>query len=171
MYSIKGKDLKTKSPLVPGPGAYNPSIDFSTEKVPSYGIGKSKRELNLSRFNNPGPASYSMDFTSLSGPKWKIGNSMRVMLKKSDTPGPDVYTLPGPGPGLSYSISPSKQTSKPIRTPGPGPGAYSPVHVASSPRAVIGSSKREIKFTNTTPGPGSYAPSLKDSTQNTVCNL
>ena len=169
MYSIKGKNLKSKSPLVPGPGAYHPSIDQLIEKVPSYRIGTSKRELNLSRFNNPGPASYSMDFTSLSGPKWKIGSSMRGIQKKNETPGPDLYNLPCPNSGLSYSISPSKLISKPISTP--GPGAYSPTHHENSPRAVIGRSQREIKFTSSTPGPGSYDPDFKVSAQKAMCNF
>jgi hypothetical protein len=169
MYSMKGKTHKSKIPTVPGPGAYDPSLDYSCEKFPSYRIGTSKRETNINRFNGPGPASYSMDLTSLSGPKWKIGNSMRKMFRQTETPGPDVYNVPGPSPGISYSISPSKLITKPSCTP--GPGSYSPSHSQNSPRVFIGTGKRETKFNSSTPGPGSYDPESKASTQRAMCKF
>ena len=169
-YSILGRDSKKKVVLSPGPGTYNPSSEYSLEKFPSVRIGTSKRENISSLFNGPGPASYSMDFSSLSGPKWKIGSSVRAMFKVNETPGPGLYKIPTAGQGISYSISPRK--IKPGRASyieSPGPGTYSPVLSESSPRAIIGTSKREIMVKSDTPGPGTYSPDLKKSGQNAMC--
>jgi hypothetical protein len=164
---MKGKNINQKQSTMPGPSSYYPSIDFSIEKFPSYRIGTSKREMNFNRFNGPGPASYSLDFSTLSGPKWKIGNSVRKMFRMSETPGPDVYKIPPPNTGVSYSISPSKSIKKINETP--GPGTYSPTNSEKSPRPVIGTGKRETKVFNTTPGPGTYDPDAKAFSQKAVC--
>lgn len=169
-YSILGRDSKKKESLSPGPGAYNPSLEYSLEKFPSVRIGKSKRDIAYSRFNGPGPASYSMDFSTLSGPRWKIGSSVRTMFRVNETPGPGLYKIPTAGQGISYSISPGKSKAGKIRyIESPGPGAYSPMLSESSPKAIIGTSKREIKIKSDTPGPGAYSPDLRKSGQYAMC--
>lgn len=162
--------MKNKESISPGPGAYSPSVNFSLENFPSVRIGKSKREILESRFNGPGPASYSMDFSSLSGPKWKIGSSVRKMFKVSETPGPGLYKIPTAGEGISYSFSPGKRHMDNVKkSETPGPGTYSPTQSENSPRAVIGTSKRDNKLLTTTPGPGTYNPELRKSGQYAVC--
>ena len=169
-YSIQGKDKsksKNESPT-PGPSDYYPSSDLSLERFPSVRIGRSKRNFIIKDQRNPGPGSYSMDLSMYSGPKWRFGGSKRRTFAVNDTPGPGMYTVSAPKSSIAYSISPSKYRIKPSITP--GPGAYSPSKAEGSPKAVIGTSKRETASPEPTPGPGAYNPEIRRSQQGTVCN-
>ena len=145
--------------------------ETSLERFPSVRIGRSKRSFKSHSGNNPGPGSYSIDLSTLSGPKWRFTSSSRQALQepKNINPGPGSYKVLDSNSGIAYTISLSKKLIKRNNTP--GPGSYSIEKIRdSSPSAIIGSTERDTKRTNSiTPGPGAYNTKTEKSKQSTMC--
>lgn len=78
--------------FAPGPGAYNPSVEYSKENLGGVKIGTSIRNKQSSD-NPPGPGNYNVG-GRLGGPAFGIGTGIRSGAKSDQTPGPGHYKLP-----------------------------------------------------------------------------
>ena len=79
---------------VPGPGQYEPNVQFVKEKGPQYKVGSEHRmkgEINTAYV--PGPGQYEID-RNPKGKKAKFGSEPRGLKKFNETPGPGYYKLP-----------------------------------------------------------------------------
>jgi len=86
LVSVEGK-------LIPGPGAYNPSVNLTKHNNSSVGIGSGNRtEINPTKAN-PGPGQYDTR-GRIGGPKYGFGTGVRKEESRSVAPGPGQYTLP-----------------------------------------------------------------------------
>jgi len=95
---------------VPGPGAYNPSVNLVKENGPAIGMGSSNRHDLYASKSNPGPGQYDTR-GNIAGPKWGFGSEMRGKNHKSAVPGPGSYNLPttvGDVPKYAYGNAPLK---------------------------------------------------------------
>lgn len=83
------KDLKQGNSNAPGPGAYNPRVEYAKENIGGVRIGTSTRDSKgmLGGKDVPGPGQYNSS-GNLGGPAYGIGSGSRATLKKDHTPGP-----------------------------------------------------------------------------------
>lgn len=70
------KNLKD-SQFVPGPGQYNPSVDYAKENLGGIKIGTSKRSGNKELENVPGPGNYQAYNSIGLGPGFGFGTGSR----------------------------------------------------------------------------------------------
>ena len=80
----------------PGPGSYNPRVDYAKENLGTVKIGTGTRDQGKALPGGkdaPGPGQYTLG-TSLSGPAFGIGTSQRDESKGQDIPGPGQYHVP-----------------------------------------------------------------------------
>jgi len=95
----------------PGPGAYQPSWNFSKKSEPKIGMGTSSRDGFYKPSDAPGPGFYDTR-QKLGGPKWGFGSSARTERNsKANEPGPGSYNLPpkfADVPRYAYSSMPLK---------------------------------------------------------------
>ena len=94
-YSFRPKiEAKLKN-FVPGPGNYEPKVTLTTEKTPSWIVGKSEQRTISAGKDSvylPGPGTYQKPST-LGGPKWRFGDSTRNALRSMAVPGPGSYEI------------------------------------------------------------------------------
>ena len=106
-----GKSFAEKSP---GPGQYNPKIDYAKENLGSVRIGTGKRDNGGALPGGkdiPGPGQYTVG-TALGGPAFGIGSSQRedggAAKQKDGVPGPGSYRLPTHIANLPKYIMPDR---------------------------------------------------------------
>lgn len=95
---------------IPGPGAYNPSVDLIKGNNSGAKIGTSNRTELYDSKANPGPGQYDVR-GRITGPKWGFGSDQRGKDYKSTVPGPGSYDLPsnvGAVPKYAYGNGPLK---------------------------------------------------------------
>ena len=78
---------------MPGPGAYNPRVNYSKENLGGVKIGTSPRSAKYNNEGVPGPGNYNVT-GRLGGPAFGIGTGSRQNSKYDQTPGPGHYKLP-----------------------------------------------------------------------------
>ena len=86
----KSKSGKTD---MPGPGAYNPRVDYSRENLGGVKIGTSPRGTKYENHGIPGPGNYNVS-GRITGPAYGIGSGSRSNAKYDQTPGPGHYKVP-----------------------------------------------------------------------------
>ena len=83
----------------PGPGHYNPKVDYAKENLGGVKIGTGNRSQHttLGGKEVPGPGQYDLG-SSMAGPAFGIGSSTRedgsASKSKMQTPGPGSYKVP-----------------------------------------------------------------------------
>jgi Sperm-tail PG-rich repeat len=153
-FSISRKFESKSLKIFPGPGQYDP-IPY---KIPTYIIGKSKREYNISdsiKSQLPGPGTYTIPHKYL-GTSWKFVKPKTKTKKNLSDVGPGSYEQPSTLDKRSCSIGTRPGSQLDLSRSFPGPGSYKPEMAKSQSSIVIGSSKRPEIKNNNIPGPGSY---------------
>mmetsp|Transcript_109347 Transcript_109347/g.193682 ORF Transcript_109347/g.193682 Transcript_109347/m.193682 type:complete len:266 (+) Transcript_109347:72-869(+) len=164
-YSIKGKPRDGRKNDYPGPGAYQHGNESFTKysQTPKYGFGSSSRDGYSRPSSAPGPGQYSPDNPSIPRRACGFGTSVRKGGgSRSDHPGPGSYNLEGQMGKDSPKYSTTSKRAASVNLANPGPGAYQPSDSWTSkkeqqPKWGFGTSPREGRQTNNTPGPGSYS--------------
>jgi len=83
-----------KDRVIPGPGAYTPSVEQIKTRNARIGIGSSKREGLYNSAYGPGPGAYNISDRK-KGPRCIFGSSRRnSSLNQSQDPGPGAYNIP-----------------------------------------------------------------------------
>jgi hypothetical protein len=152
---LPGKDT-------PGPGGYDPSLNYTRKSGPKYGIGKSHKSKIANIYGDvPGPNQYKpySNFVKNQAAAWGMGSNKRPALSQIlDTPGPGQYNPPSSnksGPAL-------RGKSQVYIKDSPGPGAYSPdarTVKGKAPQFSMGTERKKTiaaKPINKFPGPGTY---------------
>lgn len=88
--AVRSKTLKND---VPGPGTYNPRVDYSKENLGGVRIGTSPRGSKYLGDGVPGPGNYNVG-GRIGGPAYGMGSGSRSNAKIEQTPGPGHYKLP-----------------------------------------------------------------------------
>lgn len=152
--SASSRSLHSVS-LVPGPGAYNPTV---VESVLAPGIKSGGRlPLSLDK-GTPGPGAYTVE-TMRSGQGILIkGRHGGLSERISDLPGPGHYspqtTFRGSKDSPLWSF-PKARKSHPVPSHVPGPGDYF-LPSPATPACTFGGQKREMDTKRAVPGPGAY---------------
>lgn len=110
----------------PGPGNYNPSLEYSRKSAPKYRVGRTSKSKIANIYGDvPAPNSYkpSSQFVKTQAAAWGMGSNKRPGLSQIlDTPGPGSYNPAQPkkeGPML-------RGRSQFFLKESPGPSTYSP---------------------------------------------
>eukprot|EP00349_Pseudokeronopsis_sp_Brazil_P006068 CAMPEP_0202965468 /NCGR_PEP_ID=MMETSP1396-20130829/9434_1 /ASSEMBLY_ACC=CAM_ASM_000872 /TAXON_ID= /ORGANISM="Pseudokeronopsis sp., Strain Brazil" /LENGTH=184 /DNA_ID=CAMNT_0049688195 /DNA_START=609 /DNA_END=1162 /DNA_ORIENTATION=- len=134
----KGKDLRPKSGKdAPGPGAYDPKVNYSRKSDPNFSMSKTTRDAALGLYTQtPAPGTYFVS-DGLEGLTQQVGGSgLRVDQSSSSTvpptPGPGTYNQKSTINGPQFHMG-SKYDA--IGDSFPGPGSYQPAHQAKMKRA------------------------------------
>lgn len=98
-YSLHGTKEFKSNEKIPGPGDYEPRVDYVRTRPTSakylpflFRIGNSKRNETKTSMA-PGPGSYNYK-DSVEGPSWGFGKSMRNGGSNPSQPGPGQYEIP-----------------------------------------------------------------------------
>lgn len=102
---------------VKNPGLGNGTAQPNSVIYTKFSPLPSERDMKMP--DKIGPGSYSPIIVS-SGPKWGFGNSKRVEINDSESPGPGTYTVPSYLSKKAFSMSPRRKNKEPSQTPGPG---------------------------------------------------
>jgi len=114
-YSMRPRTSGAESNLKsPGPGSYDPRVDYAKENLGQVKIGTSTRNSIKSLAEVPGPGQYTVG-GSLGGPAFGIGSSNRndgsSMKTKQYVPGPGAYHVPTHIANLPRYIMPDRPDS------------------------------------------------------------
>lgn len=157
---------------VPGPGNYQPSLDFSRARPASVKFGIQKRDKEATAIGEkavPGPGTYNPVPTIHSAPRPVFGGA-----KTSAFSGPMANGVPGPGTYTATSNIPAKMYSFPksstlaglelkVGSVVVGPGSYNPDFSNRRPPGIVFGSEMRAKERSSekqVPGPGNYEPKL-----------
>ena len=157
-FTMPGKGIQIAAEHSPGPGHYNPELnDFtSTERAPTFRIGKASRSSRPSTATVPGPGTYDTRGKE-AGPRWGFGTESREKLLKEEAPGPGAYQIPNTLAKTSYSLTGRKKEKK--KDNFPGPGSYNVTDRPKSPSWSMGKTARlDFGSPPEVPGPGAYSP-------------
>lgn len=160
-YSV-GRSRRTLSltmnePTGPGPADYSLSRNFA-DGSPRALIGAGERTRLESLESIPGPGSYHPKHVPRKAPAALLISRRAEKNLQAELPGPSDYSPLTPRHTLSYSFQ-GKPSEKPDTRPGPTSYEVKPT-VKSSPKAVIGNSKRfNNEDISEIPGP-IYSPRL-----------
>jgi Sperm-tail PG-rich repeat len=95
-FSLRSRPLEKISENAPGPGKYDPKVDYVLESPPRIALVKSNKSFETDLEKNskdlPGPGSYPKAST-LTGPKWGFGSTSRTPEKDQKIPGPGAYNI------------------------------------------------------------------------------
>ena len=152
---LPGKDT-------PGPGNYDPSLEYTRTGAPKYQVGKTNKSKIANIYGDvPAPNWYRplSNFIKTQSAAWGMGSWKRPELSQ-------ILSNPGPG---SYNPATGKKEGPAIRgksqvflKESPGPSTYSPDVRGSKYKAPVFSLGSEQKKTisarplNNFPGPGTY---------------
>eukprot|EP00744_Colponema_vietnamica_P001336 GILI01002225.1.p1 GENE.GILI01002225.1~~GILI01002225.1.p1 ORF type:complete len:456 (+),score=84.54 GILI01002225.1:159-1526(+) len=158
--SMGARRPSTSPTAVPGPGAYNATVQAVADHSPTWKFGSSpQRSLLLSSSYTPGPGSYTLGSSLARKGSNRFGTSARPgMAMPTPSPGP-AYDIPSFIPdGPKHYITPRRKDISPQKSSfTPGPGAYVPGSLEKAPAIRFGTSNRTSMAMNTaSPGPGAY---------------
>lgn len=93
--TMQGRGPEAKINDNPGPGQYNPSLDFVKSKSSSIIIGSGNRWNNTTTQRNrvPGPGEYE-NFKKDSAPIWTFPKDPKSKVVEDEDPGPGHYDIP-----------------------------------------------------------------------------
>lgn len=91
-YTMGYKKQNKSNEFAPGPGAYNPALNYSKENLGGVKIGTSKRQDLLSS-DAPGPGNYNIS-AGINSSSYAFGTGSRRDNKMDPTPGPGHYKAP-----------------------------------------------------------------------------
>ena len=146
----------------PGPGNYDPSLEYTRKSGPKYQVGKTHKSKIANIYGEvPAPNWYkpASNFIKTQSAAWGMGSWKRPALSQIlDNPGPGSYN-----PALGKKEGPAiRGKSQVFLKETPGPSTYSPDGKANKNKAPIFSMGSEQKKTisarplNLFPGPGTY---------------
>ena len=146
----------------PGPGAYDPSLNYARHASPNVKIGRSHKSKIANIYGEvPAPNKYKpqSNFIKTQYAAWGMGSNKRPALSKIlDNPGPGSYNPTAPktdGPMI-------RGKSQIFLKESPGPSTYSPDvrgWKKKAPQFSMGSDQKKTisaKPLNYFPGPGTY---------------
>lgn len=167
-YSMLGPHITNRSSIshdtvtaseVPGPGMYDASFSYVTNRSPSYSFGIRSKTPKQGP-TTPGPGAYNPRPQS-SGPSFSLSGRSPTRKPRAESPGPGAYDPRPQSSGPSFSLSGRSPTRKP-RAESPGPGAYNPQLKSNGPSFSMGGTRSTARIPQSEiPGPGAYDYKLR----------
>ena len=148
---------------VPGPGVYDPSLDFARARPASVKFGSARRS-EVPRSDAPGPGAYAAATMGRTAANFSFGKApAHPDVLRPCSPGPGAYEpVPAKPDSAKYTFSkagPGGSTQASV-----GPGAYDPrddfLAARGRPAGVVFGSEERNGSTKAggSPGPGNYDP-------------
>lgn len=161
-YSMLGPHVTNRSSIshdtatgdVPGPGMYDASFSYVTNRSPSYSFGIRSKTPKQGPAT-PGPGAYNPRPQS-SGPSFSLSGRSPTRKPRSESPGPGAYDPRPQSSGPSFSLS-GRSPLRKHRAESPGPGAYNPQLKNNGPSFSMSGVRSTAHIPQAeVPGPGAY---------------
>lgn len=151
--------------LIPGPGNYQPSLNNSKVKTPTwkFGTGPRLQGLNNSTNNIPGPGNYNTTKgLGSEAPKYSMTAKHSYRGNKLNVPGPGQYAGDSSvvnSKAPTWKIGTSRRDdslNRTLKENHPGPGNYNSLNKEKGPLFSFGKDAKIKTEHSSNPGPGQY---------------